>query len=355
MFEFARRLPLLREMVELLFADGLLPVIFATETFSVGLNMPAKSVIFTDVVKFDGRCRRMLDPGEFRQMAGRAGRRGLDTEGRVYVMLHTDRIMKQPAAEMLTKLYREEPSAVKSCYRLRWSSLLHLISTGPAHLHAMLRRSLQHFTDAEAALTLRQEAMQMVKVLQELCFIDSSGSLLSKGIMACHMFVPEDALLVVHIIQALNNFEDLTPPQSFAICAALVTEGPYPERSKISDRAVRNALVKCRGAARKLAAKLHSHKLLCCRSCPGVRCNGDPMIIMRLNPQMCETALRWAQGHDFTSAVLSSGMATGGEGLVIRTLRRLDELMRELTFVLRHDLALPAAAEAIQSLGPPCG
>lgn len=154
-------------MVELLFADGLLPVIFATETFAIGLNMPAKSVIFTDVLKFDGRRRRPLNPSEFRQMSGRAGRRGLDFEGHVYVMLHSDTLMRQPAARVLGQLYTEEPSEVKSCYRVRWSSLLHLISAGPAHLYTMLHRSLKRFTEPHAAMSLQQEATRMVKVLQE--------------------------------------------------------------------------------------------------------------------------------------------------------------------------------------------
>ena len=61
--------------------EGLLPVVFATETFAIGLNMPAKSVIFMDLVKFDGQRRRLLNPGEFAQMAGRAGRRGKDPQG----------------------------------------------------------------------------------------------------------------------------------------------------------------------------------------------------------------------------------------------------------------------------------
>lgn len=78
-------------------------------------------------------------------------------------------------------------------------------------------------------------------------------------------------------------------------------------------------------------------------------CDGEPMIKARINPQLCETALQWASGQDFTSAVLSSRVAIGGEGLVTRTLRRLDELMREITFVLRHDLASPEAAQAIQN------
>ena len=349
-----QRLPLLREMVELLFADGLLPVIFATETFAIGLNMPARSVIFTDVVKFDGRARRVLNAGEFRQMSGRAGRRGLDREGHVYVMLHSDRIMKQPAAETLTKVYTEEPSAVESCYRVRWSSLLHLISAGPAHLYTMLRRSLQRFTEPEAAMSLQEEATRMVEVLQELDFIDQSGAPLPKGTMACHLFVPEDALLVANVIITLQGFENFTAAQAFAICAAFVTEGPYNERLKVSDAAVRSGLETCRKVAQRLASKLHSHQLPCCSNCgllkPMAVCDGEPMIKACINPQLCETALQWASGQDFTSAVLSSRVAIGGEGLVTRTLRRLDELMREITFVLRHDLASPEAAQAIQNL-----
>ena len=352
-----QRLPLLREMVELLFADGLLPVIFATETFAVGLNMPAKSVVFTDLVKFDGRARRVLNAGEFRQMSGRAGRRGLDREGHVYVMLHSDQIMKEAAEEVLTKVYTEQPSAVESCYRVRWSSLLHLISAGPAHLYTMLRRSLQRFTEPEAAMSLQQEATRMVKVLQELDFIDQSGAPLPKGTLACHLFVPEDALLVANVIIALRGFENFTAPQAFAICAAFVTEGHNP-RAKISDKAVGAGLETCRQVARKLAMKLHSHQLPCCNNCGLLKhgislgfCDGEPMIKARINPQLCETALQWASGQDFTSAVLSSRVAIGGEGIVTRTLRRLDELMREIIFVLRHDLASPEAAQAIQKLG----
>ncbi len=335
-------------MVELLFADGLLPVIFATETFAIGLNMPAKSVIFTDVVKFDGRKRRALNPGEFRQMSGRAGRRGLDLEGHVYVMLHSNTLMGQNAGKVLGELYTEQPGQVKSCYRVRWSSLLHLMSAGPAHLHTMLHRTLKRFTEPDAAIALQQEAIRMVKVLQELDFIDQSGAILPKGTLACHLFVPEDALLVADVIIALRGFEDFTAPQAFAICAAFVAEGRYNERSKVSDPAVRAGINTCRKVAKRLAFKLHSHNLPCCNTCRLSACDGSEMIKARLNPQLCETALQWASGEDFTSAVLSSGVAVGGEGIVTRALRRLDELMREITFVLRHDLASPEAAQAIQ-------
>lgn len=76
--------PLLKEIVEILFSRGLVRVLFATETFSVGLNMPTKTVVFLELRKFsDGGEQRLLRPDEYIQMAGRAGRRGKDTQGLV--------------------------------------------------------------------------------------------------------------------------------------------------------------------------------------------------------------------------------------------------------------------------------
>jgi antiviral helicase SKI2 len=71
-------LPILKEMVEILFGRGLVKILFATETFAMGVNMPAKSVVFNSIRKHDGNQFRVLEPGEYTQMAGRAGRRGLD-------------------------------------------------------------------------------------------------------------------------------------------------------------------------------------------------------------------------------------------------------------------------------------
>lgn len=79
-------------MVEILFSDGLVKVLFATETFAMGVNMPARTVIFSSLDKPDGTrdasgkmIHRLLTPGEFIQMAGRAGRRGLDSAGNVLI------------------------------------------------------------------------------------------------------------------------------------------------------------------------------------------------------------------------------------------------------------------------------
>lgn len=76
-------LPVLREVVELLFAQGHIKLLFATETFAVGLNMPTKTVIFTSLYKYTSSGERYLYSHEYTQMAGRAGRRGIDSEGHV--------------------------------------------------------------------------------------------------------------------------------------------------------------------------------------------------------------------------------------------------------------------------------
>ena len=92
-------LPILKEIVEILFSRGLIKVLFATETFAIGVNMPTKTVIFNNLEKFDNNGLRFLRSDEYNQMAGRAGRRGLDTFGNVILMptfeLPSENRMKQ--------------------------------------------------------------------------------------------------------------------------------------------------------------------------------------------------------------------------------------------------------------------
>ncbi|XP_022855367.1 DExH-box ATP-dependent RNA helicase DExH10-like, partial [Olea europaea var. sylvestris] len=80
-------LPIIKELVELLFQEGLVKALFATETFAMGLNMPAKTVVFTSVKKWDGDSHRYIGSGEYIQMSGRAGRRGKDEKGICIIMI----------------------------------------------------------------------------------------------------------------------------------------------------------------------------------------------------------------------------------------------------------------------------
>jgi antiviral helicase SKI2 len=78
------------KMVEMLFARGLCKLLFATETFAMGVNMPARTVIFSSIRKHDGQGFRELLSGEYTQMSGRAGRRGLDAVGTVIIACWTE-------------------------------------------------------------------------------------------------------------------------------------------------------------------------------------------------------------------------------------------------------------------------
>ena len=79
-------IPILKEIIEILYARGLIKLLFATETFAVGVNMPAKTVIFNDLKKYDNNGLRHLRTDEYLQMSGRAGRRGLDKNGTVIIL-----------------------------------------------------------------------------------------------------------------------------------------------------------------------------------------------------------------------------------------------------------------------------
>ncbi|PPD75033.1 hypothetical protein GOBAR_DD28043 [Gossypium barbadense] len=94
-------LPILKEVIEILFQEGLIKCLFATETFSIGLNMPAKTVVFTNVRKFDGDKFRWISSGEYIQMSGRAGRRGIDARGICILMV--DERMEPSTAKMMLK------------------------------------------------------------------------------------------------------------------------------------------------------------------------------------------------------------------------------------------------------------
>jgi superfamily II RNA helicase len=119
-------LPILKEVVELLFGRGLVKILFATETFAMGINMPARSVVYNGIRKNDGNKFRNLDPGEYTQMAGRAGRRGLDTRGTVIVMAWGEAL---PEEATLRSMMMGTAKILKSQFRLTYNLLLNILRT----------------------------------------------------------------------------------------------------------------------------------------------------------------------------------------------------------------------------------
>ncbi|KAJ8553074.1 hypothetical protein K7X08_020467 [Anisodus acutangulus] len=134
-------LPIVKEVVEMLFCRGLVKVLFSTETFAMGVNAPARTVVFDSVRKFDGKEFRQLLPGEYTQMAGRAGRRGLDKNGTVVVMCR-DEI---PYENDLKHVIVGTATRLESQFRLTYIMILHLLRVEELKVEDMLKRSFAEF------------------------------------------------------------------------------------------------------------------------------------------------------------------------------------------------------------------
>lgn len=116
--------PIFREIVEILFAKGQIKMLFATETMSIGINMPTKTVLFTDLEKYDGKNKRYLMPHEYTQMAGRAGRRNIDDIGYV---IHLNNLFNFPSEQDYSKLMNNKAQLLKSKFKISFNLLLTLI------------------------------------------------------------------------------------------------------------------------------------------------------------------------------------------------------------------------------------
>ncbi|KAI5359996.1 Putative helicase, rRNA-processing arch domain, P-loop containing nucleoside triphosphate hydrolase [Septoria linicola] len=149
-------LPILKETIEILFQEGLIKVLFATETFSIGLNMPAKTVVFTSVRKFDGITQRWVTPSEFIQMSGRAGRRGLDERGIVIMMI--DEKMDPPVAKEIVK---GEQDKLNSAFYLGYNMILNLMRVEGISPEFMLERCFFQFQNAASVSGLEKQLIEL--------------------------------------------------------------------------------------------------------------------------------------------------------------------------------------------------
>ena len=142
-------LPILKEMVELLFARNIIKVLMATETFAMGVNMPAKAVVFSSLRKHDGTSFRNLLPGEYIQMAGRAGRRGLDKVGTVLLCCFGS---QPPPLPVLRAVLTGSSTQLTSQFRLTYSMILNLLRVEDTIMSVehMMKRSFSEFATQRA-------------------------------------------------------------------------------------------------------------------------------------------------------------------------------------------------------------
>lgn len=149
-------LPIIKEITEILFGEGLIKVLFATETFAMGLNMPAKTVIFSSVRKFDGKDFRFISSGEFIQMSGRAGRRGLDERGIVILMLD-----EKIPSDVGRSLLQGQPDPLNSAFHLTYNMVLNLIRVEGVNPDYMLQQSFYTYQNLAKVPVLEEEIKRL--------------------------------------------------------------------------------------------------------------------------------------------------------------------------------------------------
>ena len=160
-------LPSLKEAVEVAFGEGLLKVVFATETLALGINMPARTVVVEKLVKYNGESHADITPGEYTQLTGRAGRRGIDVEGHAVVCWQPGLDPRAVAGLASRRTY-----PLKSAFRPTYNMAVNLVGTvGREQAGAVLEQSFAQFQSdrgvVSASRSIRRTEAEVARLLEE--------------------------------------------------------------------------------------------------------------------------------------------------------------------------------------------
>lgn len=157
----AGMLPTFKEVVEELFQEGLISVVFATETLALGINMPARSVVLERLVKWNGETHVDITPGEYTQLTGRAGRRGIDVEGHGVVLWHPGLEPNALAGLASTRTY-----PLKSSFTPSYNMAVNLVSSlGYHEAREVLETSFAQFQADAAVVGLAKQVRKNEEAL----------------------------------------------------------------------------------------------------------------------------------------------------------------------------------------------
>ncbi|MBB4690852.1 DEAD/DEAH box helicase [Paractinoplanes abujensis] len=158
----AGMLPAFKEAVEECFVQGLVKAVFATETLALGINMPARCVVLERLVKFNGEAHVDLTPGEYTQLTGRAGRRGIDVEGHAVVLWSPEVDPRHVAGLASTRTY-----PLRSSFRPSYNMAVNLVgSVGADKARDLLESSFAQFQADRSVVGLARQVQRNVDTMQ---------------------------------------------------------------------------------------------------------------------------------------------------------------------------------------------
>jgi len=305
-FHHAGMLPTLKEVIERLFTSRLIKVIFTTETFALGINMPARTVIFDELRKFYGFQFDDLKTRDFYQMAGRAGRRGIDTEGFVYSRVNPH----YTSLDTLKRIIFGEPEIVRSRFNASYATLLNLYAEFGEGLYDLYPRSFHAFQEKQKAQKRAVQRMQSrIDVLKNYGYI-KNGKLSEKGIFASKVYGYELPMSELH---AEGILEGLSATELGIIAVALVHEPRKNAASPKLSRTARSLMNLTDG----LMEGIHKNETKC-----GIK-NISKTFYYHLAPAV----EAWMRKEPFEKILEYTG---ADEGEIIRNFRMAVQVLREI-------------------------
>ncbi|MFA6888643.1 MAG: DEAD/DEAH box helicase [Candidatus Woesearchaeota archaeon] len=208
----AGMMPKQKELVEELFATGVIKVLYATETFAVGINMPAKAVCFNTLEKYDGITFRYLHTKEYFQLAGRAGRRGIDTEGYAIALFNRNK----DEIDKIKRLTEKDVEPIISQFELSYNTVLTLLEQhNESETEVILKKSFDYYLKKKKYGNIRVMASfhNKLKILQKMKYVNQDRTLTEKGTFARRIYAYElmvAELCTSELIHEMNDIGFLT-------------------------------------------------------------------------------------------------------------------------------------------------
>ena len=309
-YHHAGIIPAAKEIIERLFSTGLIKLLFCTETFALGVNMPARTVIFDDIEKFNGVDFEYLTNRSYLQMAGRAGRRGMDEEGSVYCHI----IPEITEPKEVKRLFFQESEPIKSRFVAQYSTILSLYSRYGEDAFEIFRKSLRNFRQGDFILSSsyqkeEEQIRNRIKFLQNEGFLDGQN-LTEKGKLAMSVSGYEIQAAQLYFTRC---FDKLSPEQICVILGAVIAEPKKKGSSTVDDLP---DFFKISNDGEKIIHKLREKELKA----------GIKNAINPLEFSMTAITLAWVSGGDLKK-IGSFGIP---EGDVIRHFRMIVQLLRTI-------------------------
>jgi superfamily II RNA helicase len=328
------QLPAWKIVIETLMSEGLLDAVFATSTVAAGVNFPARTIVFLNSDRFNGKEFMPLTPTEFHQMTGRAGRRGMDRIG--FALAVPGKFLDVP---YVARLFNMPPSDVDSQIHINFSMVLNLLlSHTPDQVEDLLKlsfarfqdkqNSLYRFTEPNASDRLWQEFLHHLSFLKKLQYVNKEGALTDNGKWAAMLRVDQPLLIAEGFRRGL--FPKSNPALMAAVIAMFVFDRDTEDdmdRRLVPDTLI-DALVRVGEGLHPLAKEMAKERF--------------PVRPLLIKPAAIVHA--WAEGMPWEKVAALGGMAEGDFSMLV--LRTADNLrhVRALKKVFPHAASSAAAA-----------